>query len=222
MHELFHSRTRSGRKAMLKKSSFVFIVMILFFGCGPVVLIPPEIDLIPFERVGLISFSLENAAGRIDEIATQRFLQEIIFHQRGVQIIELGTIDEVLAKIGESGIGPDTAAAIGEQFEVTSFFYGKVSVSDVRPKIDINPFIKGMRVQAVFSISATARFLSTETGVTLWTDSVQMEDSLAYMSMGHGQVPYFDLRDQEDAYRELIESLIHELTKDFRPTKRRL
>lgn len=211
-----------GREAMLKKSSLVLIGIVLFFGCGPVVLIPPEIDLIPFERVGLISFSLENAVGRIDEIATQRFLQEITFYQRGVQIIELGTIDDVLARIDEPVIGPDAAAAIGERFGVTSFIYGKISVSDVRPKIDINAFIKGMRVQAVFSISATARFFSTETGATLWTDSVQMEDSLAYMSIGHGQVPYFDLRDQEDAYRELIERLIHELTRDFRPTKRRL
>lgn len=207
---------------MCRKISSVIIVTLLFFGCGPVVLIPPEIDLIPFERIGLISFALENAAGRIDEIATQRFLQEITFHHRGIQILELGTMEDVLAKIGASDIDPDTAAVIGEQFGVTSFFYGKVAVSDVRPKIDINALIKGMRVQAVFSISATARFLSTETGATLWTDSVQEEDSLAYMSMGQGQVPYFDLRDQENVYRKLIERLIHELTRDFRPTKKRL
>lgn len=207
---------------MLRKMSAVFIGMLLFFSCGPVVMIPPEIDLIPFERVGLIAFTLENAAGRIDEIATQRFLQEITFHQRSAQIIELGTMDSVLAEIGRSAIDPGSATAIGEKFGVTSFFYGKVTISDVRPKIDINAFIKGMRVQAVFSISATARFLSTETGATLWTDSVQMEDSLAYMSLGQGQVPYFDLRDQEDAYRELIERLIHELARDFRPTRRRL
>ena len=40
--------------------------------------------------------------------------------------------------------------------------------------------------------------------------------------MGKDQIPYFDVRDQEEAYRELIERLIHELTRDFRPTKRRL
>ena len=207
---------------MLKKLLLVFIIMLLFFGCGPVVLVPPEIDLIPFEKVGLISFSLENAKGRIDEITTQRFLQEITFHQRGVQVIELGTIGNVLAEIDKSDINPEAAAAIGEQFGVTSFFYGKITVSDVRPKIDISALIKSMRVQAVFSISVTAWFLSTETGATLWTDSVQREDSLAYLSMEQGQIPYFDLRDQEDAYRELIERLIHALTRDFRPTKRRL
>lgn len=207
---------------MFKKWLLVFILVISFFACGPVVLVPPEIDLIPFERVGLISFSLENAEGRIDEIATQRFLQEITYHQRGVQLIELGAMDDVLAKINKSGIDPEASAAIGEQFGVTSFIYGEIAVSDVRPKIDIGALIKSMRVQAVFNMSITARFVSTETGATLWTDSVRREDSLAYLSMVHGEIPYFDLRDQEEAYRELIERLVHALTRDFRPTKRRL
>jgi hypothetical protein len=207
---------------MLKKMIWVFLAIFLFFCCGPVVLIPPEIDLLPFERVGLISFSLENAEGRIDEIATQRFLQEITFHQRGVQVIELGTLDDVLYKIKKSSIDQEAASAIGEKFNVTSFFYGKISVSDVRPQIDIAALVKSMRVQAVFSISVTSRFLSTETGATLWTDSVHRKDSLAYLSMGEGEIPYFDVRDQESAYIELIERLIYALTRDFRPTKRRL
>lgn len=207
---------------MVKKTFSAFAMMFLFFCCGPVVLVPPEVDLIPFERVGLISFSLENAEGRINEIATQRFLQEITFHQRGVQIIELGTMEDVLERIDKSAIDPEASAAIGKEFGITSFFYGKVVVSDVRPRIDISALIKSMRVQAVFSISATVRFLSTETGATLWTDSVLREDSLAYLSMEQGRIPYFDLRDQEEAYRELIERLVHALTRDFRPTKRRL
>ena len=207
---------------MFRTTLLVIVIMFLFLCCGPVVLIPPEIDLIPFERVGLISFSLENASGRIDEIATQRFLQEITFHQRGAQIIELGTMDDVLARIDKSAIDQEAASAIGEEFDVTAFFYGKVSVSDVKPQIGISTLIKSMRVQAVFNMSATARFVSTETGATLWTDSVQRKDSLAYLSMEQGQIPYFDVRDQETAYTELIESLIHALTRDFRPTKKRL
>ena len=196
--------------------------MILFFGCGPVVIIPPEIDLIPFERVGMISFTLENAEGRLDEIATQRFLQDVTFHQRGAQIIELGNLEDVLAKIDKPRMDQEAALAIGEHFGITSFFYGNISVSEVKPKIDIGALIKSMRVQAVFSMSATARFISTETGATLWTDSVQSKDSLAYLSMEQGQLPYFDIRDQEETYKELVERLIFALTRDFRPTKRRL
>ena len=207
---------------MSRKTMGIFLIVFLFFGCGPIVIIPPEINLIPFERVGMISFSLEDAEGRLGEIATQRFLQDITFHQRGAQIIELGNLDLVLAKIDKPTMDQEAALAIGEHFDVTSFFYGNISVSDVKPKVDIGGLMKSMRVQAVFSMSATARFISTETGATLWTDSVQSKDSLAYLSMEQGQLPYFDVRDQEETYRELIERLIYTLTRDFRPTKRRL
>ncbi len=207
---------------MLKKNLLVLIIVFMLFHCGPTVLVPPEIDLTPFQRVGLIAFSLENAEGRLNEIATQRFLQEIIYYQRGVQIIEMGKIEDVLKEIDGSSINQEAIIAIGKHYGVTSFFLGDVVVSDIRPQIDISALIKSVRIQATFSISVTAKFLSTETGATLWTDSVQRKDSLAYLSMGEGQVPYFDIRDQEEAYSDLIERLIYELTRDFRPTKRRL
>jgi len=206
---------------MLKKSLIILIIFACL-SCGPTVLVPPKIDLIPYERVGLISFTLENAEGQLDKIATQRFLQEITFYQRGVQIIELGTLDEVLEKVNKRILDQEAVIAIGERFDVTSFFYGKINVSDVKPQIDISALIRSMRIRASFSISVTARFFSTETGATLWTDSVYRKESIAYMSIGRDQIPYFDVRDQGEAYRELIERLIHELTQDFRPTKGRL
>ena len=54
------------------------------------------------------------------------------------------------------------------------------------------------------------------------TENRQRKDSLAYLSMEQGQIPYFDVREQEETYRELIERLIYALTRDFRPTRRRL
>jgi hypothetical protein len=186
------------------------------------VIVPPEIDLIPYERIGLISFTLEDAEGQLDKMATQLFLEEITYHHRGVQIIELGTLDEVLDKVNKTTLDQEAAITIGEQFDVTSFFYGNTNVSDVKPQVDINALIRSMRIRASFSISMTARFISTESGATLWTDSVYRKESIAYISMGRDKIPYFDVRDQGEAYRELIERLIHELTQDFRPTKRRL
>jgi hypothetical protein len=185
-------------------------------------MVPPEIDLIPDGQVGLISFSLENAEGPLDKMATQRFLQDITYHQRGVQIIELGTLEEVLAKIDKTALDQEGAAAIGKHFGVTHFFHGKISVSDVKPQIDISTLIRSMRIRAAFSVSTTARLLSTETGATLWTDSVYRKESLAYMSFGEDRIPYFDVRDEEETYRALIEGMIHDLTRDFRPTKRRM
>jgi hypothetical protein len=207
---------------MFKKNILVLLFLGMFLGCGPLVLVPPEIDLLPFQRVGLISFTLENAEGRLAEIATQRFLQDITYHQRGAQVIELGTLENVLDNIDKSTMDQDAAAAIGEQYDVTAFFFGKVSVSDVKPQIGIDAFTKSMSVQATFNISITARFISTETGATLWTDSVGRDDSIAALTMVQGQLPFFGLENQEKVYRDLVERLIRILTRDFRPTRQRL
>jgi hypothetical protein len=206
---------------MFKKSLLAFMLL-MFIGCGPRILVPPEIDLLPYERVGLISFSVENAEGQLDEMATQRFLQEITRFQRGAQVIELGPLDEVLGKISKVDLDQEAMKAIGEQFGVTSFFHGKIKVSDVKPDVDIAALIKSLRVRASFNISMTARLFSTETGATLWTDSVFRKESLANVSIGQNQIPYFDVRDQDETHKMLVEHMVYELTRDFRPTKRRL
>lgn len=206
---------------MLKKSLTV-LVLLTCFSCGPLVLVPPELDLTPFERVGMITFVLEDAEGRLSEMATQRFVQEITFHQRGVQIIELGTLKEVLGKINKETLDQDTITAVGEHFGVTSFFLGEMVVSDVKPKVNLSTLVQSMRIQANFNISMTARLVSSETGATLWTDSIIKKGNVAYMSIHKGHIPYFDLRDQDEAYLELVEHVVHDLTRDFRPTKRRM
>jgi len=206
---------------MFKKSLLVFILF-MFISCSPKILVSPEIDLLSYERVGLISFSIENAEGPLDEMTTQRFLQEITRFQKGAQVIELGTLDEVLGQIDKTSLDQEALKAIGEHFGVTSFFHGKINVSDVKPHIDISALVRSLRVRASFNISITARLFSTETGATLWTDSAYRKGTLADMSIGEDRVPYFDVRDQDEAYKRLIERLIYELTRDFRPTKRRM
>jgi hypothetical protein len=208
---------------MFKKSLLIFGLFV-FISCGgrPLVLVPPEIDLLPYESIGLISFSVENAEGQLDEMATQRFLQDLTRFQRGVQIIELGHLDEVLGKINKSSLDHEAMSAIGEHFGVTSFFHGKIKVSDVKPDVDIATLLKSLSVRASFNISMSARLFSAETGATLWTDSVFRKESLATMSIGPDQIPYFDVRDQDETYKIFVERMVYELTRDFRPTKRRL
>ncbi|NIM58618.1 MAG: hypothetical protein GTO16_06700 [Candidatus Aminicenantes bacterium] len=206
---------------MLRKSLLIYILF-MFIACGPKVLVPPEIDLLPYEKVGLISFSVENAEGQLDEMATQRFLQEITRFQRGVQVIELGPLEKVLEKINETSLDQEAKSAIGEYFGVASFFHGEIKISEVKPDVDIGALIKSLRVGASFNISMTARLFSTETGATLWTDSVLRKESLANMSISQDQIPYFDVKDQDETQKRLIEYMVHELTRDFRPTKRRL
>jgi len=200
---------------MFKKFAVLLLTLTLA-GCGPAMLFPPEIDLMPLERIGLITFSVENAEGQLDSLATQRFLQNITRFQN-VQVIELGRLNGVLRKIDKTTIDVDAAKAIGKEFGVSSFFTGTIRVSDVKPKVSLSALIRHMRVQAVFDIDMTARLITTDTGATRWTDSSIRKGSLAFLSMGQEGIPYFDIRDQDETYMRLVEDIVRDVTRDFRP-----
>jgi len=213
----------SMRNSMFDKSLLVFILFI-FISCGTAVLVPPEIDLMRYERIGLISFSIKNAEGKFDEIATKRFLQDITRFQKGVKVIELGTLDEVLGQINKTILNQEAVKAIREHFGVTSFFHGEINVSNMRRSSREIPGVTSgearVSVRATFDISMAAWLFSTETGKTLWTDSVSKNKTLSYLSVAKDKIASLDIRDQDEAYKELTENLVYELIRDFRPTKR--
>ena len=51
---------------------------------------------------------------------------------------------------------------------------------------------------------------------------MERKETLAYMRIAQDRVPYFDVRDEEDAYKGLTEHLVWDLTREFRPTKKRV
>jgi hypothetical protein len=206
----------------MKKIILIPVAVFFLVCCAPLVLVPPEIDLIPLERLGLVVFSVENAEGPLDEMATQRFLEEIQWAQKGVKVVEMGKMEDVLTKVGHSGLDPAAARAVGKEFGVSSFFTGKITVSDIRPRIDISSIVESLRVRASFDIEMSARLISSEDGSTLWTDSALIEENLAYLHLSRRMVPIFSVRDQQDAYRDMIGQMIRRLTRDFRPTRQRL
>ena len=214
---------------MPRKSMFV-LILIMFIGCSlftgcskyRYVLVPPAVDLISHGNIGLISFSTENAEGELNEIATQRFLQIVTQSQRGVQLIELGNLDEIMKKIGKTRLDQETVKAIGQYFNVTAVFSGKINISDVKPQVSLDTLIKSLGVSATFNITLTSRFYSTETGATLWTNSVYRKDSLANMSMIEGGIPSFNVKDEEETYKVLIQDMIYLMTRDFRQTEQRV
>lgn len=209
---------------MFKKSLLVFILFI-FISCSSAVHAPPEIDLMPYESIGLISFSIKDVESNLNETATKCFLENISRFQKEVKVIELGTLDEVLGKINKTTLDQEAVKAVGEHFGVTSFFHGEINISDVKRSareidLDVVQMLKRVSVRATFNITMTAQLFSTKTGETLWTDSVSDKRTLVYMSVPESDTPYLDIEKQDKAYKELTEHLAYELTRGFRPTKR--
>jgi hypothetical protein len=209
---------------MFKKHLLVLSLFILI-SCSSVEQVPMAIDLTPYERIGLISFSIKNPRSNLDEISTKRFLESISEFQKGVKFIELGTLDDVLGEINIKVLNQETMKAIGEHFGVSSFFRGEINVSDVKRssrEIDFDKIreLRRLSFRATFNISMTAWLLSTETGDTLWTDSVSKKKTLSYLSVPKSDVSYFEAERQDETYEKLAQEAAYELTKDFRPAKK--
>ncbi len=203
------------------KVSILIIVLFLISGCGPRVMVPPEIDLTEYEVLGLIGFS-SNMEGNHDEYATQKFIEAITENQKGIRIIELGSEDEILESLNQEKINSKAVKVIGEQYSVKTLIIGDLDISNVRPKIDILSLTKYMSFSAEVKASLSVRLLETNSGATIWTSSSQDEADVAHVSIISGNLFSFNATDPDEAYGDLIDKLVRDVTKDFRVTYKRM
>ena len=183
-------------------------------GCSRTrVLIPPRFDLAAFYRVGLVNFTMEEARGELDELATEYFSREIFASQSGIELLELGDMDDVLAETGRERFDPRAAQALGREYDIPAVFVGVINASPVRPRASITRFPV---VEAVVSVELTVRMLSTESGATLWSNTAQANETVGGLGLS-GRDIVFSAEDPDEAYGDLVALLINELTSDFRP-----
>jgi hypothetical protein len=107
-----------------------FLLLVAGCGGGTTVMIPPQLALAPYQPVGLIAFTTENARGALGSVATDRFRDEIFAAQSGVEILEMGNQDTLLAAAGRSRLDPEAVRAIGEREGVSALFAGHLGAQD--------------------------------------------------------------------------------------------
>lgn len=196
------------------------IIALLVLGCGPKIMFPPEIDLRDHESVGLIDFASE-AEGKLGKFVTQKFMEEISYSQKGVRIIELGSMDSVLQSIRKNEMNPEATQAIGKKYKLKSLIIGNLEVSDIKPKLSLSSLVSHMSVKAEVEASIAVKLLETEQGATLWTASARDKKDVAHVSIFSGGAVHFDADNPEEAYGDLAESLIEEVTRDLKVSYRR-
>jgi hypothetical protein len=193
------------------------ILLLSLAACGGTkVLVPPRLDLMPYGRVALVTFTVDNAKGTLHEFATQRFLEEMLAAQT-VEVLELGEMTWLLDETGRTRYGPTEARFIGEDQGVPLVFVGHLVVSNVKPSASISGI---PRVGADVDLSIAVRLLSTESGATVWSRSAEGTAMVGEIAFDGG-IPSFGGRDPKDAYGDLVDPLIYEITRDLRPTYQR-
>lgn len=170
------------------------------------VLMPPAVDLAPHARIGLITFTATGAKGGLATLATQRFVEHVLGAQRGVELLELGTVVGVI----------DAAAArrLGEQHGVRTIMVGQLTVSDVKPRVRL---LGGLSASTEVTLALSTRLMSTESGATLWTRSSTQRETLQSVSLANGTA-VFDAQDPAAAYGDIVNALVWNVTTDFRST----
>jgi len=178
------------------------------------VLVPPFLDVSPYGRVGLVTFTTENAKGGLNSLATEYFAEQVLAAQP-IEILELGELEQLLAEVGRSEVDIEALKAIGAAYDVPILFLGDLQVSGVEPRASLS----ALRVEATITVQAGVRLVSTESGGSIWRESARITDRVGHLGWTGG-IPDFSAEDPEKAYGPLVEALAHELTRDFRPTYR--
>jgi hypothetical protein len=177
--------------------------------------VPARLDLVPYGRIALVTFSADQANSGLSTMATQRFAEALLASQSGIELLELGAADSTLRRLAERGDGTALAQALGRDKDVPAVFMGQLKMSGVKPRGHLDA--SGMKVKASVSAELTVRLLSTRTGGTVWRSS-----SVANGTMGRvaitDRLPSVAVRDKDEAYSELVSQLVADVTHDLRPT----
>ena len=183
------------------------------------VTIPPRLDLSDFARVGLATFTVENAKGGLHELATRRFAEQVLEATRGVEVLELHDTPALLQASSESTFGPASARVVGTAHQVPAVFAGHLKVSNVKPSGGLSGF--GLpHVEATVSVELTVALYSTQTGGTLWRAGAGAGEKVGHLSIIRGE-PSFSAKDPDAAYGRLVDRLIAVVSRDLYPTYER-
>ena len=180
------------------------------------VLVPPRMDLHPFARLGLVTFTVENAKGTLHEFATERFAEDLLAAQPGIEVLELGTADTLLQRVGEREVGIATAQELGRQRGVAAVFAGHMKITNPTASGGIVGLVTP-HLEATVRVDLTVRMLSTQSGGTVWRSSAWATQKVGQVSLVGGELN-FSARDPKTAYGPLVNRLIELVTEDFRST----
>jgi len=195
------------------------LVLIVVTGCGggnryQTVMIPPRIDLTQHELIGVVEFD-SSEEGELATLATQRFTEEARRDQGMVRIVEIGSENEALSSVGRNKMGSDTYKAIGQKHGVRTILRGKLTVSNVRPNVSIANLTSGS-LSADVDATLVVQLIETSTGASLWSSSASASKNVGQLSVFEGGDFVFGAEDPEDAYGDLVNALVAQVTNDFR------
>ncbi len=204
----------SNRHKMLV---ILLICIPVVFACAhrEKVLVLPRVNLIPYNAIGVIDFS---STPRDDwrGYVTQNYIQTVQSAQPGVRILELGSKEQVLARIAHKNFDLDAIKAIGKTYNVDALIYGDFTTTGAKPTLRVSSAWESLQVGAIVQASLSAKIWETDSGVILWTNSTARKKKVAGLRANTDGDVKFGASDPEEAYGQLVPEMVYANTADFR------
>lgn len=178
--------------------------------------VPARLDLQPYGKVALVTFSTERANSELSAAATRRFAEEVLATQSRIELLELNGADSSLRGLSAGSDPSSIARALGREKNVPAVFLGQLKVSGVKPRGTLQG-AGSVKVRAAVSGELTVQLLSTSTGGTVWRSSAAASSTVGRLAM-LGGAPKVSVRDPNDAYGQVVNELVIGVTRDLRPT----
>jgi hypothetical protein len=178
--------------------------------------VPARLTLQPYGRVALVTFTTEESNKELSAAATRRFAEALLSSQSGVELLELTTSDSSVRRLVSAGDASALAQALGREKNVPAVFLGQLTVSNVKPSGRLSGTGR-LDVRASVSGELTVRLLSTTTGGTVWRSSSSANGTVGNVAISQN-LPAVVVRDPNQAYGEIVDQLVHDVTRDLRPT----
>ncbi|MGD9070518.1 MAG: hypothetical protein PVI69_02030 [Desulfobacterales bacterium] len=194
------------------------LTVLLLAGCThkQKVMVPPRIELIPYNNIGIIEFS-SNLDEKLRQHVTQNFMQRAQSAQPGVRFLELGPMSPILASFGADHLNPDILMSLAGKYHVNAVFTGHLEISEVKPKLRWNSVATTVKAEAYLEGMLTVRLLESRSGVILWTRSSAAKKSVAAISLNRNGPVGVSVNDPEAKYDNLVRELVYDCTNDFFP-----
>lgn len=200
----------------MRRLSGIAVILIVVAGVACAakrVLVPARMDLHPYAKIALVSFTVENAKGNLHQFATERFAENVLSAQPGIEILELGNIDTLMQRVGEREVGPLTAQELGKQRGVAAVFAGHLKVTNPSASGGIAGILTP-RLEATIRTDLMVRLLSAQSGGTVWRSSAWATRKVGGISIVGGQVN-FAARDPKTAYGPMVNTIVNIVTRDM-------
>lgn len=196
----------------------VFAACLALSACAShMVQVPPRFDLADHGRLAVVTFSAEPSRASLAQLATSQFAESVLDSQSGIELLELGPADSVVARLLAAGDVSAAAQQVGRQKNVGAVFFGQLAVSGTKPSGSVGAG-GSVNVSASVAADLSTRLLSTSTGGTLWRSSASSSRNVGQVTTSGVRLPSISASDPNAAYADMVEELVAQVTRDFRST----